>query len=431
MAVCPTITSPKPCANMFIDMPAKAVLFDQRVRTLHDFGSAPQNYISFNPQGRLIALAGFGNLAGKINIFDRRTLTKVTTIDAPNTSVCQWSPDGRFLLTATLSPRLRVDNGVMLWHCTGPLMHVQRTDELYQASWRPARIEDVPPFPAQIPPAPAASASVSQVAAAKPVNKPAGAYRPPGARGLAAPSIFKREDEGGSSFNLAGSGASTPARYGRGSPAPGAATSPNGSGRPNGNGPGGRYVPGAAPPEQRQQQEGGGGKKKKKPRKSLPAAFPSLSMGMGKAKPKLTLPGVRKGANAGARVGESDLDSDSESPGKRAAGRYGGLGLGRPQRPGAAWLLRRSSSGAISTASGESSWPATPTAATAGGKSGTSYHLTSFISFGVPCARCRYNDLRADPKRRVVRQNADVGSLFVRRMAASPAPHSACCEPGC
>ncbi|VDB87342.1 unnamed protein product [Peniophora sp. CBMAI 1063] len=113
-----------------------------------------------------------------------------------------------------------------------------------------------------------------------------------------------------------------------------------------------------------------GGKKKKKPRKSLPAAFPSLSMGMGKAKPKLTLPGVRKNANAGARVGESDLDSDSESPGKRASGKYAGIGLGRPQRPGAAWLLRRSSSGAISTASGESSWPATPTAATAGGKSG-------------------------------------------------------------
>ncbi|KZV61542.1 hypothetical protein PENSPDRAFT_693324 [Peniophora sp. CONT] len=114
-----------------------------------------------------------------------------------------------------------------------------------------------------------------------------------------------------------------------------------------------------------------GGKKKKKPRKSLPAAFPSLGMGIGKAKPKLTLPGVRKGLVSGARVGESDLDSDSESPEKRAAGKYAGIGLGRPQRPGAAWLLRRSSSGAISTiSSGESSWPNTPTAATAGGKGG-------------------------------------------------------------
>ncbi|KAJ3495212.1 hypothetical protein NLJ89_g10663 [Agrocybe chaxingu] len=41
-------------------MPAKTMLFDQRVRTLHDFGTSPCNFISFNPQGRLIALAGFG-----------------------------------------------------------------------------------------------------------------------------------------------------------------------------------------------------------------------------------------------------------------------------------------------------------------------------------------------------------------------------------
>ena len=91
-------------------MPAKTVLFDQRVRMLHDFGSSPTNYISFNPQGRLILLAGFGNLAGKVDLFDGHSLTRMCTIDVPNTSWCEWSPDGRFLLTATLSPRLRVDN---------------------------------------------------------------------------------------------------------------------------------------------------------------------------------------------------------------------------------------------------------------------------------------------------------------------------------
>ena len=91
-------------------MPAKTVLFDQRVRMLHDFGSSLTNYISFNPQGRLILLAGFGNLAGKVDLFDGHSLTRMCTIDAPNTSWCEWSPDGRFLLTAMLSPRLRVDN---------------------------------------------------------------------------------------------------------------------------------------------------------------------------------------------------------------------------------------------------------------------------------------------------------------------------------
>lgn len=125
-------TSIDACHVDIVDIPSKAVLFDQRVKVTADFGAHPWNFISFNPQARLVALAGFGNLAGKIDIFDRRTLNKVCSINAPNTSHCEWSPDGRNLLTATLSPRLRVDNGIKVWHCTGPLLHVHMVDELYQ-----------------------------------------------------------------------------------------------------------------------------------------------------------------------------------------------------------------------------------------------------------------------------------------------------------
>ncbi|KAJ8093350.1 hypothetical protein PM082_020207 [Marasmius tenuissimus] len=228
-------------------MPAKTTLFDQRVRAVHSFDAAPYNFISFNPQGRLLALAGFGNLAGKLDIYDRRSLSnpnssKLCTIDAPNTSHCEWSPDGRFLLTATLSPRLRVDNGIKIWHASGNLVHVQMTDELYQASWRPILVDQVPPIPTSGPNngvgiSPQPSPAMRQLEALgnlkkspPPGAKPAGAYRPPGARGLATPAIFKREDEGGMP-SRPGSGANTPRAY---SPAP------NGSGR------GGRYVPGAA-----------------------------------------------------------------------------------------------------------------------------------------------------------------------------------------
>ena len=63
--------------------------------------------------------------------FRRAFHTIVCTIDAPNTSWCECSPDGRFLLTATLSSRLRVDNGIKIWNCTGPV-HVQMIEELYQ-----------------------------------------------------------------------------------------------------------------------------------------------------------------------------------------------------------------------------------------------------------------------------------------------------------
>ena len=253
------------------DMPAKTMLFDQRVRTLHDFGSAPHNTISFNPQGRLLFLAGFGNLAGKIDVFDRRTLNKICTIDAPNTSYCSWSPDGRFLMTATLSPRLRVDNGIKIWHASGPLVHVQNVEELYRASWRPTPIDQAPPFGQTIPPAPQPSPSVlAATPTSKPAaTKPAGAYRPPGARGLATPAIFKREDEGGAPRVPTGngtlSGSATPPRGYNG-------ISQNGHGQA-----GRRYVPGAAPrtpPPAGDQGQGQGGqgqgqdkKRKKKEKK--------------------------------------------------------------------------------------------------------------------------------------------------------------------
>ena len=228
-------------------MPAKTVIFDQRTRVLHDFGSAPYNFISFNPQGRLLALAGFGNLAGKLDVFDRRSLTKVCTIDAPNTSHCEWSPDGRSILTATLSPRLRVDNGIKIYHCSGVLVHYQSTEELYQASWRPTPVEAVPQFGQIIPPAPEPSASVLNLAkdAKSTPTKPAGAYRPPGARGTSTPSIFKREDEGGTPrMPTNGTSPSPRGPYSR-SPAPGGT---NGYGQGQQNGAGRRHVPGAPPP---------------------------------------------------------------------------------------------------------------------------------------------------------------------------------------
>ncbi|KAH7340102.1 translation initiation factor eIF-2A [Rhizoctonia solani] len=222
-------------------IPAKATLFDQRVRTVHDFGSHPINFISYNPQSRLVALAGFGNLAGKIDIYDRRTLAKVTTIDAPNTTWCQWSPCGRFLLTATLSPRLRVDNGVKIWHY-----------ELYQVSWQPLPAGTAPAFGQSLPPAPAPTESVALLAPAKvAAAKPAGAYRPPGARGLATPSIFKREDEGGAAYV----------------PSNGTATNHPQPYRPGGRGGGPRHVPGAPSPGPSPSPKPGQGKKKAKKEK--------------------------------------------------------------------------------------------------------------------------------------------------------------------
>ncbi|CAG8664860.1 4045_t:CDS:2 [Funneliformis caledonium] len=125
-----------------------------------------------------------------MDIWDRNSLKKITTVEAPNSSECSWSPDGRYIMTATLSPRLRVDNGYKIWHYTGALVHSQNIQELLQVQWRPASVELYPMR--QLSPAPENAKSPTS-----PTKPSSGAYLPPQARARGTPTvdIFKREEE--------------------------------------------------------------------------------------------------------------------------------------------------------------------------------------------------------------------------------------------
>ncbi|EWC45513.1 hypothetical protein DRE_05371 [Drechslerella stenobrocha 248] len=185
-------------------MPSKTTIFNAKADPVHNLPLAPRNTVSYSPHGRLLLVAGFGNLQGQMDIYDRpNAMRKVASFEASNATVCRWSPDGKHILTATTSPRLRVDNGVKIWYAlTGDLMYNEEMTELYDVTWRP---QDVSKYPlsATLPPAPPAHASAIGHKSATPA-KPAGAYRPPHARGSATPLHFKREDEGGA-HHVAGS----------------------------------------------------------------------------------------------------------------------------------------------------------------------------------------------------------------------------------
>ncbi|GAQ89685.1 Eukaryotic translation initiation factor eIF2A family protein [Klebsormidium nitens] len=160
-------------------MPSKATLLDSRCKTLHDFGSGPRNMVKWSPHGRFICLAGFGNLPGDVEIWERSQLKLLGKTRAPMTVTCEWGPSGRYLLCATTSPRLQVDNGIKILKYDGRLVYQQPYDQLYQAEWAPAA-RDV--FP-DLPPSPKASksdeASTSgQAAAAAQEKKPYIAPKP-------------------------------------------------------------------------------------------------------------------------------------------------------------------------------------------------------------------------------------------------------------
>ena len=161
-----------------------------------------RNTVLYSPHGRFVLVAGFGNLAGQMDIYDlEKDYAKICTIEASNASVCEWAPDGKHILTATTSPRLRVDNGIRIWHANGPLMYNQDMNELYHVCWRPQPTSAHPLDANPLLQIPAPHESATQFLGTKKTpSKPAGAYRPPGARGQITPLAFRREDEGGAAY---------------------------------------------------------------------------------------------------------------------------------------------------------------------------------------------------------------------------------------
>jgi len=124
-------------------MPAKATIFSAaKCEPKYQLGAGPHNTVRWNPFGRFICLAGFGNLPGDMKFFDRKSDGKYKLVGATRAAcsvTAEWSPDGRRLLTATTAPRLNVDNGFKIWRYNGDLLHHAPRDKLYEAKWQPAR----------------------------------------------------------------------------------------------------------------------------------------------------------------------------------------------------------------------------------------------------------------------------------------------------
>ncbi len=82
-------------------------------------------------------MGGFGNLNGEIDVWDIETKKRIGSCKSNSASYCAWSPDDRKLLTAILTPRLRVDNCYKVFSYTGVLLHKVNYEhtELYEAVW--------------------------------------------------------------------------------------------------------------------------------------------------------------------------------------------------------------------------------------------------------------------------------------------------------
>jgi len=100
-------------------MPATTTMFKGTGGKIGDLAKHHRNTIRWNPFGNLFLIAGFGNLTGDIDIYERNPIKIVGNCRAATTVYCEWAPCGRIFVAATLCPRMRVGNGYSIYKYTG------------------------------------------------------------------------------------------------------------------------------------------------------------------------------------------------------------------------------------------------------------------------------------------------------------------------
>ena len=164
---------------------------------MFDFGERHRNTICWSPSGRFVCLAGFGNLAGDMDFWDRNKLKLMGSNNALGVNF-GWSACGRFFMTATTAPRMNVDNNVKVfkYNGNGPLASLAFPGKLWHAAFAPAAPGAFPDRPQSPPPkgAEAKAAAAAAAAAAPEQPKKVAAYRPPrGSGSLSAMMRAERE----------------------------------------------------------------------------------------------------------------------------------------------------------------------------------------------------------------------------------------------
>jgi len=118
-------------------MPSMATLFNLKCQAVAEFGTGPRNTVIVNPVGNIVMLGGFGNISARFEMWDVAKRSKIGETECADTTHTSWSPCGQYLMTATCTPRLRVNNGYKVWHYTAVLQNESQIEEMYSASYRP------------------------------------------------------------------------------------------------------------------------------------------------------------------------------------------------------------------------------------------------------------------------------------------------------
>jgi translation initiation factor 2A len=119
-------------------MPATSHFYNSSGNKKEQIAKHHRNTIKWNPFGTLFLIAGFGNLQGDVDIYEKNSLLLVGNCRANSTVYCEWGACGKVFVAATLCPRMRVDNGYCIYKYTGEMLYrVMEPLELWQVGWAP------------------------------------------------------------------------------------------------------------------------------------------------------------------------------------------------------------------------------------------------------------------------------------------------------
>jgi translation initiation factor 2A len=117
-------------------VPSKTTLYNNQAKALKDICLSKVNTIKISPDGRLVLLAGFGNMTGDIEIYKLSDYICINKTKFHCGVSINWSNDSKYLLGAVLSPRLRVDNEYRLLSYNGELIMQEKFNiEIYECEW--------------------------------------------------------------------------------------------------------------------------------------------------------------------------------------------------------------------------------------------------------------------------------------------------------
>ncbi|KAH0480173.1 MAG: uncharacterized protein KVP18_003024 [Porospora cf. gigantea A] len=104
---------------------------------MHSFPSGYRNTVKWNHQGNMLAIGGFGNMAGDLSLWYTGGPTPVRVAEWREECavVCEWSPCDTYLVTASTFPRMKVDNFMRLYNYEGHLLVSKLLDELCEVVW--------------------------------------------------------------------------------------------------------------------------------------------------------------------------------------------------------------------------------------------------------------------------------------------------------